>query len=276
MKHALIFDIGMHRGEDTAYYLSKGYSVVAVDADPKLVESAKQKFSNAVKANQLRLENLAVAEHPGEIDFYISKNTIWNSINHDVADRLDFYQEKISIPADTLNNLFKKHGVPLYCKIDIEGYDIIAIKGLSKDLLPEYISVESECLAEGDELTDVESLATLNQLHALGYRHFKLVDQHTLQPLKPHQAFYKARKAQNKYIKKIKRLFSKTYRQKLGTREGYIFPSGASGPFGEGIDGEWYSYDEAKAMLLHHRGQFFHNHSGKYNFSFWCDWHAKK
>ena len=33
-KHAdLIYDVGMHRGEDTAFYLRKGFRVVAVEAD---------------------------------------------------------------------------------------------------------------------------------------------------------------------------------------------------------------------------------------------------
>ena len=30
----LIFDIGFHKGEDTLFYLLKGYRVIAVDADP--------------------------------------------------------------------------------------------------------------------------------------------------------------------------------------------------------------------------------------------------
>jgi len=34
----LIYDIGLHDGDDTAYYLHKGYRVIAVDADPTMVE----------------------------------------------------------------------------------------------------------------------------------------------------------------------------------------------------------------------------------------------
>ena len=33
----LIFDIGFHKGEDTLFYLLKGYRVIAVDADPNLI-----------------------------------------------------------------------------------------------------------------------------------------------------------------------------------------------------------------------------------------------
>jgi hypothetical protein len=36
----LIFDIGMHDGSDTAFYLHQGYAVVGVEADPTLAAHA--------------------------------------------------------------------------------------------------------------------------------------------------------------------------------------------------------------------------------------------
>jgi 16S rRNA A1518/A1519 N6-dimethyltransferase RsmA/KsgA/DIM1 with predicted DNA glycosylase/AP lyase activity len=33
----LIFDIGLHRGEDTDFYLKKGFRVAAFEVDPNLV-----------------------------------------------------------------------------------------------------------------------------------------------------------------------------------------------------------------------------------------------
>ena len=37
----LIYDIGFHKGEDTLFYLLKGYNVVAVDADIELIKKVK-------------------------------------------------------------------------------------------------------------------------------------------------------------------------------------------------------------------------------------------
>ena len=34
----MVFDVGMHRGEDTELYLSKGFRVVAFEANPNLVK----------------------------------------------------------------------------------------------------------------------------------------------------------------------------------------------------------------------------------------------
>jgi hypothetical protein len=35
----LIFDIGAHRGEDTEYYLRRGFRVVAVECEPSISPS---------------------------------------------------------------------------------------------------------------------------------------------------------------------------------------------------------------------------------------------
>ncbi len=38
----LIFDLGMHTALDTKFYLDKGFRVVAVEANPRMVESARE------------------------------------------------------------------------------------------------------------------------------------------------------------------------------------------------------------------------------------------
>ena len=34
----LIYDVGLHLGEDTEYYLKKGFRVIAFEANPELVD----------------------------------------------------------------------------------------------------------------------------------------------------------------------------------------------------------------------------------------------
>jgi hypothetical protein len=36
MQDLLVFDIGCHRGEDSDFYLQKGFRIVAVEANPAL------------------------------------------------------------------------------------------------------------------------------------------------------------------------------------------------------------------------------------------------
>lgn len=56
-----IFDIGMYDGADTAYYLESGYQVVAVEANPDLVECAARQFSASLASGQLVLINAAIS-----------------------------------------------------------------------------------------------------------------------------------------------------------------------------------------------------------------------
>ena len=49
MDRSLVYDVGMNNGDDTAYYLHLGYRVVAIDADPTLIERAKLRFEQEKK-----------------------------------------------------------------------------------------------------------------------------------------------------------------------------------------------------------------------------------
>ena len=44
----LIFDIGMHKGEDTEFYLKKGFRVVAIEADPDLANLCRKRFKEFI------------------------------------------------------------------------------------------------------------------------------------------------------------------------------------------------------------------------------------
>ncbi len=70
MNPDLIFDVGVNRGEDTAFYLAKGYRVVGIEANPDLYSAAEEQFEGFLKAGQLQLLNAAVAAMDGPITFY--------------------------------------------------------------------------------------------------------------------------------------------------------------------------------------------------------------
>lgn len=41
-KNGYVLDLGMHVGDDTAYYLRRGFNVVAVEANPELCRLANE------------------------------------------------------------------------------------------------------------------------------------------------------------------------------------------------------------------------------------------
>lgn len=120
---------------------------------------------------------------------------------------------------------------------------------------PLYISVETECIGEDEDIAGHE-LDTLNALYQLGYRKFKLVDQRTLTVL-DYNCFYKNNSEHNwfeqietncKYAEELIVLSDTDQRVKFTD----FFP-GSSGPFGEELAGKWYDYHQAKEMLKKHR-----------------------
>jgi hypothetical protein len=71
----LIYDVGLHYGDDTAYYLHKGYRVVAVDADPMMVEGCNRRFADEIRCGKLMILNLGIASTRGNLRFWVHKRT---------------------------------------------------------------------------------------------------------------------------------------------------------------------------------------------------------
>ena len=140
----LIYDIGMHNGDDTAYYLSLGYKVIAIDASPELVVKAKTRFNNDIKENKLEILNIGIDSKEGCLNFYLNKSeSAWNSFNKKIGTRGGGDYEIIKIKTNSIDHLIKERGVPHYMKIDIEGNDILCLTSLFNcKEKPCYISVE--------------------------------------------------------------------------------------------------------------------------------------
>ena len=65
----LIYDIGMHEGEDSKFYLLKGFRVVAVEADPELCRVAAERLGQFTATGQLTIINRAIAPERGPVTF---------------------------------------------------------------------------------------------------------------------------------------------------------------------------------------------------------------
>jgi hypothetical protein len=49
-KTPLVYDVGMHDGEDSAYYPAKGFNVTGVDADAPCRDLCRRRFANLRQA----------------------------------------------------------------------------------------------------------------------------------------------------------------------------------------------------------------------------------
>lgn len=282
----LIFDVGLNIGQDTGFYLSQGYQVLAIEADPALAEAARKKFDREIREGRLEVLNVGIGDKSGFADFWICDGKPqFNSFHRQIAARDSYSHHSIKIPVLRFASIIERYGVPHYLKIDIEGNDMLCLDALCPSTLPKYLSVESECPLDAENPSVEDGLRTLQKLYSLGYRHFKLVDQYTLCSLSmPASPDYwmdsVARKAFNqpllKYIPGLG-LISRhlIMRRRLERRFRWKFPSGSSGAWGEATPGKWISYTEAKKAYAYYRERHFLASDSKF-YSFWCDWHAKR
>jgi hypothetical protein len=67
--------------------------------------------------------------------------------------------------------------------------------------------------------------------------------------------------------------FCEENRPRLCKLHGHDFPVGATGPFGETLDGDWLDYRVACKALRQHRRNYFRC-ARELSYGFWCDWHA--
>lgn len=162
----LVFDIGFHNGNDTAHYLSRGFRVVAVEANPAFVAEGRRRFAEEIQAGRLELVGMGISKEAGEADFFINTgNSEWSSFVPSFGQRGGSFSV-VRVPTITMGALIKRFGVPYYAKIDIEGADWHCLNDLPSNP-PRYVSVEAHRL---------EYLAVL---YAKGYRRFKIVNQRT-------------------------------------------------------------------------------------------------
>ena len=222
----LIYDIGMHQGEDSKFYLLKGFRVVAVEADPDLCNAAAERLHEFTTTGQLTIVNRAIAPAPGRLIFYRSERSGWSTVVSKWAKDYSargLQAQEIEVEAITLADLVCSYGDAFYMKIDIEGMDRSAVQSLAAtELRPRYLSME---ISFAHNPTFAAVKADFEALAQLGYNRFKIIDQRTVpQQLPPDPP------AAGQYVP-------------------YRFLNGESGLFGEETYGEWLAINKALAAF---------------------------
>jgi FkbM family methyltransferase len=250
-----VFDVGMNNGDDSAHYLSKGFKVIAVEANPILVQRARLRFQAEITSGQMVIEPFGIRDHPGRAPFWINEERdVFSSFDRMRASRGGTHCRSVDVECVTFDTLLKKYGVPYYLKLDVEGAEPHCLTSLRSTGLPRYISVEAE------------SLEYLLLLWQLGYRQFKVVDQMR------HNSRFPDFTNDNAFSRLAKRMCS--YADRFKNRAIRIpFPRGCSGPFGEDTSGSWQPLEEVAYNWLHLH--FGHHDRGNLSAGSWYDFHAK-
>lgn len=284
MQADLIYDVGMCNGDDTAYYLRRGFRVVAIDANPVAVEQASRRFASEIKAGRLSILNVGFCEKEGEIPFWVCDSVPeWSSFGEAIASRGGAVCHQIPVLCRSFKSVLAEFGVPYYLKLDIEGREIFCLRDLmGSNELPRYVSFEQNRW----------SFEALPLLHKLRYTGFKLISQVNYlaiqyPPTKDerlHQRIYMFLRSRNPLLRIARKLGARHMLESqisgARRRNGWKFPSGSSGPFAEETPGRWQNIDE---ILSTFRTAWDASGAGEpsifwglENPGFWADFHAKR
>jgi FkbM family methyltransferase len=212
----LVYDVGMFNGDDTAYYLAKGFRVVGIEANPNLVPRLNERFSAEIEQKRLVIENVAVAEVEEEVELFIAgDDKAQSSLTRRVLDLHNVPVTSTRVRGVTLSSIVRRHGAPAFVKIDVENFDLIALRDLaSHGIKPPDISVE------------VHETAVIVQLQNMGYARYRFVNGKMV-PTR----FANAR------VRRID-----------GTHVPFTFTHHSSGPFGDDFDEPWLNFEQAMTV----------------------------
>jgi FkbM family methyltransferase len=279
----LVYDVGLCDGEDTAYYLSKGLRVLAIDANPIAVEQAVKRFADAIAAKRLQILNVGISKQEGSLPFWICDTyPEWSSFFQPIASRNGVRHHQVIIPCRRFRSVLAEFGVPRHLKLDIEGSEIHCLRDLSGPDLPEYVSFEKA----GHEVY------ALQLLRDLGYTKFKLVSQYHFLPVefpatgeqRRYEAASRLANSRNFFVRAARKIGLRRWIdceiRRSRMRAGWSFPLGSSGPLADETIGSWQTHAEivetlARAEKAWHCGEpsIFWNSEGR---SFWADFHAHR
>lgn len=161
----LIFDIGAHLGEKSNQFLEKNIDIIMLEPLPNCITELKKKYE---KNQNIKIIPKAVSKKIGKevLEINTKMPTIstmasnWKKgrfSNHD-------WDSKIIVETTTLDELIKDFGKPNYIKIDVEGYEIDVLSGLSQKVGIISFEFTSEFIKN--------ALICINHLYKLGYEEF--------------------------------------------------------------------------------------------------------
>lgn len=176
----LAFDIGAHVGDRTGSFLRLGARVVAAEPQPHVFRALRLIYGRCHMAS---LVQTAVGAQAGMLELHVNTdNPTITTASPDLiaAARTaaqwqgQVWDSRIEVRVTTLDALIAQHGLPIFVKIDVEGFELEVLKGLSQPVPAvsfEFTTIQKDvalaCLACLPRLAAYEFNLSLGEDHAL-------------------------------------------------------------------------------------------------------------
>ncbi len=133
-KNELCFDVGANFGNRVSPLLNIGARVIAVEPQEICYAFLKKKFGKKITVIPKGL-----GESAGTAKFYLSDGPPMSSFSEEWIDSVksgrfkDYkWDNDVMVEMTTLDLLIAEFGMPEFIKIDVEGYELEVLKGLTK------------------------------------------------------------------------------------------------------------------------------------------------
>lgn len=141
---ARVFDVGANQGEYSEVFASEGARVLAIE--PNTAYSAR--LGALAKMFGIEPVFFAIGAEPGEALLNVCSAPVYSTLVDPHADWIESspdyedvrWTHTLAVPVTTLDQLAREYGEPDFVKIDVEGFEINVLHGMS--FRPRYLSFE--------------------------------------------------------------------------------------------------------------------------------------
>lgn len=167
----LVFDVGANEGDWTRPLRRLGCRVVAVEPQAEFASAILERHREDPAVHVVAA---AIGESAGETDLYRARHGAYASVAPEWMTRMierggiapDFWERSERVPVRTLDDLIDEFGLPDYVKLDVEGSEPAALRGLTHPV--NLLSFESH------GQTFLDARACIERLTELGDYEFNL------------------------------------------------------------------------------------------------------
>lgn len=173
----LCFDVGAHVGNRVRVFCALGARVVAVEPQPRMIQVLQRLYGGR---DTVVIAPVGISDAPGALTLHINtRNPTLTSFSEEwvqgFSEHPDIpaapWDDTVEVEVQTLDQLIAVHGVPAFCKVDVEGLEDRVLQGLSQPV--------PALSFEAYPLQKERSLAAIARVRALGAYRFRTVSAET-------------------------------------------------------------------------------------------------